>query len=1150
MKRTLLLIGLSILIFSQNVNAQRKGLIFDEKAYQKVPLADDEKLGYSDDLPSAVSYKQYAPHVGNQGDYGTCVGWSTAYGALTIEYAKKMGITDKEKITFSAFCPYYIYNQFKDDYDFFCQSGGLFEDALEIIYTKGAKRYYMPEYTCYSDYDNFSEANASTFKINDYYRLFDYAQSELSKALDLKSTRVENIKKGLAAGHPVLIGTFVPPSFDYLVGKDVWTTTQTEIDNYNTYPGHAMVIVGYDDNKYGGAFEIMNSWGTEWGNNGFIWAKYDDIDIFGHTAFYMDLGYKYYPSTGCQFGDCKNTYSKYKWDNGESYEGELKDGLFDGMGIYFWSNGDAYSGEWKAGLKHGKGIQKSAYGTTTSGYWKDNLYAGVTEPVWTVEKEEIVTTTETNEEETDINWEILYDLIDEKEEVDPTTGCVSGDCNNGFGKFIYSDGDIYEGYFSAGSRHGFGKYQYIEGDTYEGMWSWNNRTGLGYYKWPSGNEYIGYWNANQMDGLGTKYFTNGTNQAGQWKAGVFQTDDATFGFSKSIDEPVQGGHQSGTIFQRSQDGKPTDFEHKQIPMNQSGFNSIPKSKMGNAQEDPYYKMANTVLKTILTGIGKTDLTQPQLNIINSTRDVAYTNKKTGIHISTKFIDLCRSFGEDSLSALSVVMAHELGHYFKDHFFCRDFGYAYAETEWADSIKGKFKDIYQSGYFETQADEFGLFYSFVAGYQPFKVADAVIAKVYEQFDLPDEMTGYPPKDFRIEQIGLAEQNVQKLIPLFEVGNLMSVLASAKLGGIENDLLDNANLCYEHIIEQKVTTAEMYNNLGVNYVNKAIALIDKRVFPYALPLEIDFNSRLFSTTGAGTKDPSTEGSLGYGNNETEIIDYLKQAKAYFEKAIQLDETYIPGYNNLGATYFALKDYDEAWVKAKKARKMAKSANSAIQYRNSIDLLALISYYNDEQDDAIEYWEEALKLGSILAKHNIKVTKDENLTANVFKSVFKESNKNLATSSSEGLGGFQNPMTAKYERPDFRSIEKIKGTTLNDIAQEYLYNNKAIETWELKDNEAMVGKTKYDEGELIIFATLERGSLDRSYYFYFYPDKGTTPTSLQVTNGQNAEQVTSAYGEPVNIISSAKHNYWVYFNKNIIFKMNEQNVVDGYIIYDVNL
>jgi hypothetical protein len=570
MKQIKLLFVLTLVFtFTITAQAQRKGLVFDNAAYQKVPLADDEKMGYSDEtLPAAVSYKQYAPYAGNQGDYGTCVGWSTAYGALTMEYAMKMGITNRKEISFAAFCPYYIYNQFKDETDYFCQGGGLFEDALDIMFTSGAKRYYLPEYSCYSTPDSYDPESAKAFKINDYYRLFDWEESEFDKVFGVASERVQNIKKALAAGHPVLIGAYVPPSFDLLKGKDLWVSTQAEKDSYNTHGGHAMVIVGYDDNKYGGAFEILNSWGTEWGNQGFIWAKYDDVDIFGHTAFYIDLGYKYYPAIGCQLGDCTNSYSKYKFSNNETYEGELKNGLFDGMGIYFWADGSAYSGEWKGGLKHGRGILLNSYGTTTSGYWKDNNYYGTSAPP----------------AETVVTPVVPVTPVAPVTPTVTTTGCVSGDCNNGFGKFVYSDGDVYEGNFLLGYRHGFGKYIYYEGDVYDGIWSWNIRTGLGYYKWPSGNEYIGYWVDNNMEGLGTKYYASGTNEAGEWKAGVFQTS-GTFGYSAAQEaEAVQEGHQSGTIFTPSLAEPKGEFK-----VNSIATDKAPAPKLENKVVEPEKK---------------------------------------------------------------------------------------------------------------------------------------------------------------------------------------------------------------------------------------------------------------------------------------------------------------------------------------------------------------------------------------------------------------------------------------------------------------------------------------------------------------------------------------------------------------------------------
>jgi len=47
-------------------------------------------------------------------------------------------------------------------------------------------------------------------------------------------------------------------------------------------------VVGYDDKKYGGSFLIMNSWGPEWGVNGFAWVRYRDFNYFVREAYGLD----------------------------------------------------------------------------------------------------------------------------------------------------------------------------------------------------------------------------------------------------------------------------------------------------------------------------------------------------------------------------------------------------------------------------------------------------------------------------------------------------------------------------------------------------------------------------------------------------------------------------------------------------------------------------------------------------------------------------------------------------------------------------------------------------------------------------------------------------------------------------------------------
>lgn len=53
----------------------------------------------------------------------------------------------------------------------------------------------------------------------------------------------------------------------------------------------------------------------------------------------------------------------------EKYEGEIKNGLREGWGIYHYRNGALYEGEWMEGKKHGVGIMKYANGDRYEGNW-------------------------------------------------------------------------------------------------------------------------------------------------------------------------------------------------------------------------------------------------------------------------------------------------------------------------------------------------------------------------------------------------------------------------------------------------------------------------------------------------------------------------------------------------------------------------------------------------------------------------------------------------------------------------------------------------------------------------------------------------------------------------------------------------------------
>ena len=81
----------------------------------------------------------------------------------------------------------------------------------------------------------------------------------------INHTDIKEVKAHLAAGYPVVIGATVSDEFIHN-GKDIWKDPGT------AEGGHCMLLVGYDNAK--NAFKVMNSWGTEWGDNGFGWIDY------------------------------------------------------------------------------------------------------------------------------------------------------------------------------------------------------------------------------------------------------------------------------------------------------------------------------------------------------------------------------------------------------------------------------------------------------------------------------------------------------------------------------------------------------------------------------------------------------------------------------------------------------------------------------------------------------------------------------------------------------------------------------------------------------------------------------------------------------------------------------------------------------------
>ncbi len=283
----LVLIGAGYLIFKSGVCNSLVGGGQENSNYSKGGKLDPNEFkkasvyeGLSDDgsknpLPEAISLSRFAPPRMNQGKQGSCVAWSSAYAAHTI----LKSIQSKSDGRSNAFSPAFLYNNIGLDG---CQ-GSYIIRAMEFMTKYGS----VPFNTFpYDPNDCSKQPNQSMVQQAQQNKLHGFTR--LTEDDGVSNLNLRAIKEHLAKDAPVIIGMMVGGSFmEGMMGQKVWRPSGNDKEQRG-FGGHAMCVVGYDDRVDGGAFEIMNSWGPEWGQNGIGFVRYADFKEFVREAYGVD----------------------------------------------------------------------------------------------------------------------------------------------------------------------------------------------------------------------------------------------------------------------------------------------------------------------------------------------------------------------------------------------------------------------------------------------------------------------------------------------------------------------------------------------------------------------------------------------------------------------------------------------------------------------------------------------------------------------------------------------------------------------------------------------------------------------------------------------------------------------------------------------
>ena len=92
--------------------------------------------------------------------------------------------------------------------------------------------------------------------------------------------------------------------------------------------------------------------------------------------------------------------------------------------------------------------------------------------------------------------------------------CIEGDCVNGKGTYLYSNGEKYEGMFKNSKRHGRGILNFPDGNKYIGQFKNDKRHGHGILNVSDGSYYMGEW----KDDLPKKQVTEKNPESAKYEA--------------------------------------------------------------------------------------------------------------------------------------------------------------------------------------------------------------------------------------------------------------------------------------------------------------------------------------------------------------------------------------------------------------------------------------------------------------------------------------------------------------------------------------------------------------------------------------------------------------------------------------------------------
>ena len=198
--------------------------------------------------------------------------------------------------------------------------------------------------------------------------------------------------------------------------------------------------------------------------------------------------------------------------NGDTYEGQLAEGVKHGQGRMSYARGDVYEGEWQQGREHGAGVCRFASGDVYEGQWERGGRHG--------DGRQTYPAAEAAGDDAAVAAALAAGvLVIEGKPMHEYVGTWAEGKEHGTGIMVYASGDRYVGAWAAGLRDGRGTLEAADGTTYMGEWKAGRRCGHGVLQAADGAVYEGEFFDDAQHGHGVCTERDGATYDGEWHGG-------------------------------------------------------------------------------------------------------------------------------------------------------------------------------------------------------------------------------------------------------------------------------------------------------------------------------------------------------------------------------------------------------------------------------------------------------------------------------------------------------------------------------------------------------------------------------------------------------------------------------------------------------